>query len=138
MWLDTTTNERITLWREFRDKLEKSKTPFEDVQELWNTAPRTTKGLDPWNSQQWNSPWELLAENRFCPVSIPLMMGWTMKLTTRFTQENILIKTIVDHSNERVYNVIHIQETVLNVDNKVINIRDVPSDWFTQFQTEIR
>jgi hypothetical protein len=65
------------------------------------------------------------------------MMGWTLKLTTRFSKENILIKTIVDRSKERVYNTLHIQQTVLNVDNKVVNIKDLPEDWFIQFQTEI-
>ena len=137
MWLETTTDERISLWREFRNNLETSSTPFEDVQEFWKSAPRTTRGLDPWNSQLWLSPWELLEENRFCPVAIPLMMGWTLKLTTRFSKENILIKTIVDRSKERVYNTLHIQQTVLNVDNKVVNIKDLPEDWFIQFQTEI-
>ena len=138
MFLNTTVDERISLWRKFRDELETSLTPFEDTQSLWNTAPVTTRGLDPWDSQQWMSPWELLEENRFCPVGIALMIGSTLKLTTRFSTENILIKTIVDREQEMLYNAIYVQDKVLNINGKVCEIKDIPADWFIQFQHEIK
>jgi len=138
MFLNTTVEERISRWRKFRDELETSLTPFEDTQVLWNTAPVTTRGLDPWDSQHWMTPWELLEENRFCPVGIALMIGSTLKLTTRFSTENILIKTIVDREQEMLYNAIYVQDKVLNINGKVCELKDIPADWFIQFQHEIK
>ena len=121
-FIETSVDSRITQWRDFRTQLEVSKDPLQETQDLWNNAPVINRYLDPWDSQQWPTPWELLKENRFCPVAIPLMIGWTLKLTTRFTKEPVLIKISIDHKTKRVYNLVQVSDTIIDWENNMVCI----------------
>jgi len=138
MFIDTDLESRIFEWRKFREQLEVSKTPYQDTVTLWGQAPRIDRLLEPWDSQRWPTPWELLKENRYCPIAIPLMMGWTLKLTTRFSTDNILIKICIDHNNQRYYNIVEVDNYVLNYKNDVVVRKDdLPSSLLTQYHTEL-
>ena len=122
MFLDTDVNERITQWREFRNTLEECNDPYTRTLEFWKQAPRIDKYLNQYNSQEWPTPWEVLKENRFCPVAIPLMIGWTMKLTTRFTKVPVLIKISIDIRTQRYYNLVQVENTIIDYENNIICI----------------
>ena len=122
MFLDTNVDERITQWREFRNTLEECNKPFHRTLEFWEKAPVTIKYLNQHNSQEWPTPWELLKENRFCPVAIPLMIGWTLKLTTRFTEVPVLIKISIDIKSQRYYNLVEVENTIIDYENNSIVI----------------
>lgn len=136
-FIETSVDSRITQWRDFRTQLEVSKDPLQETQDLWNNAPVINRYLDPWDSQQWPTPWELLKENRFCPVGIPLMMGWTLKLTTRFSQAPVLIKISIDHTEQRYYNLCYVGDKVLNYTNKVVDAKELTDNLIVQFQQEL-
>ena len=133
MFLESTVEQRISQWREFRENLSQSDSPLQDVVDLWRTAPRIDRHLDPWQSQRWPTPWELLEENRFCPVSMPLMMGYTLKLSTHFSDKDILIKTFIDHSSQRYYTCIIIDDKVLNYTDRVCSVDELPSSLICQY-----
>ena len=137
MFLDTTTEQRITHWREFRENLTQSTTPLQDIVDLWKTAPVTERKLDPWSSQRWPTPWELLEENRFCPVAIPLMMGWTAKLSTRLSTSDVLIKLYIDHTEQRYYNVCMVDNNLLNYKQEVVKIEDLQGTMHCQYSTDL-
>jgi hypothetical protein len=122
MFVDTNLDERITLWREFRNTLEDCIDPTTKCLEFWQHAPRTDKYLNRFNSQEWPTPWEILKENRYCPVAIPLMIGWTMKLTTRFTKAPVLIKISIDIKSQRYYNLVEVENTIIDYENNSIVI----------------
>ena len=122
MFLDTNVDKRITIWREFRNTLESCTNPYQRTLEFWQQAPVTEKYLNQYNSQQWPTPWELLKENRFCPVAIPLMIGWTLKLTTRFTKVPVLIKISIDIKSQRYYNLVEVENTIIDYENNSIVI----------------
>ena len=122
MFLDTNVEERITQWRDFRNTLEDCKDPFTKTLEFWNKAPRIDKYINQYNSQEWPTPWEVLKENRFCPVAIPLMIGWTMKLTTRFIKVPVLIKISIDIRTQRYYNLVQVENTIIDYENNSICI----------------
>jgi len=122
MFLDTNVEERITQWRKFRDTLEECNDPYTRTLEFWKQAPRIDKYLNQYNSQEWPTPWEVLKENRFCPVAIPLMIGWTMKLTTRFTKVPVLIKISIDIRTQRYYNLVQVENTIIDYENNIICI----------------
>lgn len=128
MFLDTNTDERITQWRTFRDTLEECTDPYKASLEFWKTAPVTDKYLNPFNSQQWPTPWELIKENRYCPVGIPLMIGHTLKLTTRFTKTSVLIKIYIDHTTKRYYNLVKVYDNIIDYENNSICISSELSD----------
>ena len=122
MFLDTDTHERITQWREFRNTLEECEDPFRRTLKFWERAPVTNKHLNQHNSQEWPTPWELLKQNRFCPVGIPLMIGYSLKLTTRFSQVPVLIKISIDIKSQRYYNLVEVENTIIDYENRSIVI----------------
>lgn len=137
-FIETSVDSRITQWREFRKQLEVSKDPFQETQDLWNSAPVINRYLDPWDSQRWPTPWELLQENRFCPVAIPLMMGWTLKLTTKFSETPVLIKISIDHTEQRYYNLCYVGDKVLNYNSqRVVDVTELTDNLVVQFQQEL-
>ena len=120
MFLDTNVDERITLWREFRNTLNGCNDPYTKTLEFWKQAPVKEKYLNQYNSQEWPTPWELLKENRYCPVGIPLMIGYTLKLTTRFTNVPVLIKISIDIKTQRYYNLVEVENTIIDYENNSI------------------
>lgn len=137
-FIDTSIDSRLTQWREFRTQLEVSKDPLQEVQDLWRSAPIVNKYLETWNVQHWPTPWELLKENRFCPIAIPLMMGWTLKLTERFKKDDVLIKICIDHTTQMYYNITVISNTVLNYEtNKAVSMEMLPDSLHVQYQRQL-
>ena len=77
-------NDRLAAWKQFRNNLESSETPFLDVAELWSRAPFVSPYLDPKNSTEWPDPWHLVLDLRLDDLAIALGMLYTIKLTQRF------------------------------------------------------
>jgi hypothetical protein len=81
---DTFETDRLTKWRQFRDSLELSDTPFEDVAEFWSRAPFVNQYLNPFDTTDWPDPWKLILDGKFDDLAISLGMLYTIKLTERF------------------------------------------------------
>lgn len=77
-------DDRIKIWKEFRDVLETSNTPFQDIAEFWSLAPFVNPYLDPQNPSEWPDPWHLILEGKYDDLAISLGMLYTLKLTQRF------------------------------------------------------
>ena len=84
---------RLARWREFRDNLETSQTPFQDVAELWARAPLVNPYLDPDRSDLWPDAWHLILDDRYDDLAICLGMLYTLKLTQRFMDADFEIHT---------------------------------------------
>ena len=81
---DASSNERLAKWKQFRDTLENSNSPLEDVAEFWSHAPFVSNFLDPQNPNSWPDPWHLIIDGRFDDLAIALGMLYTLQLTQRF------------------------------------------------------
>ena len=79
-------NDRLVAWKEFRDSLESSSHPLEDVAELWSHTPFVSSYLDPQNPAEWPDPWHLILDGKFDELAIALGMLYTIKLTDRFME----------------------------------------------------
>lgn len=77
-------NERLTEWKRFRDHLEQSPSPFQDLAIFWSQAPFVNQYLDDTDSSKWPDPWHLILDNKFDNLAIALGMLYTVKLTRRF------------------------------------------------------
>jgi hypothetical protein len=86
-------NDRLTHWKEFRDSLETSDTPLEDVAILWSRAPFVSPYLNPTNPTEWPDPWHLILDGKFDDLAICLGMLYTIKLTHRFIDARCEIHT---------------------------------------------
>ena len=76
--------DRLTEWKRFRDSIETSDTPFEDVALFWSRAPFVSPYLNYQNSNEWPDPWHLILDNRLDDLAITLGILYTIKLTQRF------------------------------------------------------
>ena len=138
MFLDTDVDERISLWRKFREILETHPEPLKATLDFWKDAPAMHKDLEPFNSQAWPTPWELISKNRYCPVAIPLMIAWTLKLTTRFSETPVSIKISIDHTTKMYYNLVFVDDYVINpVDDCVVRTDELDSNIVCQNVVEI-
>jgi hypothetical protein len=81
-------NERLTKWKQFRDSLEISNDPMDDVAKLWSHAPFVNPFLDPQQPTTWPDPWHLVIDGKLDDLAICLGMLYTIKLTQRFIDTN--------------------------------------------------
>ncbi len=127
---DLDPDSRISAWSEFRSKLNHSDTPLEDVIEFWQAAPFTpyNKNVDPFNRYSWPTPWEIIIDNKYDDFTKALMMSWTLKLTDKFKNSRIEIKTYTDEQNNRMYNLVVVDDKhVINyVDNSLTGTESLP------------
>lgn len=67
------------------------------------------------------------------------MMGYTLLLTERFKNSQIIIKTLVDNDQNKLYNVIYIDNTwVLNYkDFEPVSIKNIPESLRLENQVEL-
>jgi hypothetical protein len=105
--------ERIRLWKDFRNSLETSADPFTEVLEFWRFAPLSSMQADPFDSDTWPNPWEMIEENIYCEFVKILAICYTLQLTDRFSQSHFEIHIAVDKEEQQmVY--------LLFVDNQAI------------------
>ncbi len=86
-------NDRLTAWRQFRDNLEISNTPFDDVAEFWSHAPFVGLYLNPNDPSKWPDPWHLVLDLHLDDLAICLGMLYTLQLTRRFMDTDYEIHT---------------------------------------------
>ena len=120
-------NDRLTAWKQFRDSLEVSDTPFGDVAMLWSRAPFVSPYLDPQNPSEWPDPWHLVLDSRLDNLAIALGMLYTIKLTQRFMNVKCEIHTsTLPNEKEPSFLLIVDGEHVLNFEyGCAVNIKDL-------------
>lgn len=108
-------NDRLIKWKQFRDSIETSQTPLEDVVHLWSRAPFVSPYLNPLTPDLWPDPWHLVLDSKLDELAITLGMLYTLKLTQRFIESRFEIH--MSTSKENKYN-----QYFLVVDNHVLNL----------------
>ena len=127
MVFDQYGTDRLASWKEFRDSLETSDHPLEDVAELWAHAPFVSPYLDPQNPTEWPDPWHLILDLRLDDLAIALGMLYTIKLTHRFIDTKCEIHTsMLPNKKEPSYMLIVDDKHVLNLEYKsVVGIEEL-------------
>lgn len=112
---------RLAAWRQFRDSLESSKTPFEDIIDFWSKALFVNDYLNQKSPNTWPDPWKLILDGKFDRLGLALAMLYTIKLTERFSQTSGEIYTSLSLKNQKTNFVVVIgNETALNLEYKEI------------------
>lgn len=114
--------DRLTEWRNFRDQLETSTTPFNDVAELWANAPFVSPYLDPKSPKTWPDPWHLVIDNRLDDLAITLGMLYTLSLTERFKAAEFEVREIDERDPHYILLVNH--HDILNLEYRRVTTID--------------
>lgn len=134
-------DDRLSSWAQFRDSLNNKSEPLADVWEFWKQAPFIPYNhkVDPFHQRSWPSPWEIIVENKYDDFTKAIMIGWTLKLTKKFQNTKIEIKTIVDNQKNTHYNIVCVDdEWVINYsDNGPISTKDLPSSFLLENLIEL-
>lgn len=134
MVFDQHGTDRIAAWKEFRDSLETSNHPLEDVAELWSHAPFVSPYLDPQKPNEWPDPWHLILDLRLDNLAIALGMLYTIKLTHRFIDVECEIHTsVTPEEKDPLYFLIVDKKYVLNLEYKTV----VSADSLKKLQTKL-
>lgn len=126
-------NDRLIKWKQFRDSVETSQTPLEDVVHLWSRAPFVSPYLNPLTPDLWPDPWHLVLDSKLDELAITLGMLYTLKLTQRFIESRFEIH--MSTAKENRYN-----QYFLVVDNHVLNLEYgcvLPASRVESLQTSI-
>lgn len=112
---DSHGTDRLHKWKQFRNTLETSDQPWQDVAELWCHAPFVSAYLDPHAAHNWPDPWHLILDGRLDDLAIVLGMLYTIKLTQRFIDTPCEIHmTMSSNDNAPQYLLLIGTDTVLN------------------------
>jgi hypothetical protein len=134
-------DSRLTEWIDHRKQLDEVEDPLQEVWDFWHLAPFIphNRNIDPYFQKSWPSPWEIIEENKYDDFTKALMIGWTLKLTKKFKNSKIELKTFIDQSKTREYNLIYVDEQwVINYnDNGPINADNVPESFRLENLVEV-
>ena len=112
---DLRTEERLQAWRDFRNSIEVSDTPLQDVDQFWAKAPYSSKVIDPYYVASWPDPWKLVINNHYDLLAITLGMCYTLTLTARFNGVKCELYTSVDSKEDPRYMCVVDNKHVLNL-----------------------
>lgn len=110
-------DERLSDWSEFRKNLDTLDNPLTELAEFWSNAPLVIHNhkVDPYNSKSWPTPWELIVENKYDDFTLALMIAYTLKLTRKYNNDKIEVRTMVDSTKTKLYNLVYVNDVdVLN------------------------
>lgn len=117
--------ERLKLWSQFRQELETSHDPFNDVIRFYQEAPSSRLQVNPWDPVTWPNPWELLNENLYCDFSRVLGMCYSLQLTDRFKTSDFEIHICTFDNLGYVY-LLFVDNMVLGYEeNQVVNKKEI-------------
>lgn len=129
MIFDKQYEERLAIWRSFRNTLDKAEDPLQEVINLYNSAPVCSIHTDPWSPEMWPNPWELLEENKYCEFCKVLGMCYSLQLTDRFSDYDFEIHIGVDTETTDYRYLLIVDNKVINYEStRYININELPKN----------
>lgn len=107
--------QRLALWRSFREGLETASDPIQDTIDFYKRSPQVNLAADPYTPSTWPDPWETVKENSYCKFVKLLATCYTLQLTDRFSQSRFEIH--ITHDRER-----STTDYLLFVDDRVVGL----------------
>jgi len=96
-WNNIPPSERLILWKSFRNSLNNSNSPIEEIAEFFSSVPIGLRSVDYYDSTTWSTPWEILYHGTFCKSSVALMIYYTATLLPgNYNPEVVLINDGTD------------------------------------------
>jgi hypothetical protein len=105
--------QRLLIWREFRDSLETADDPIQETINFYDRAPECLIAADPFTPSSWPTAWELLEENNYCAFVKILAICYTLQLTDVLSQASYEIHITRDFKNSSTYYLLYVDERVI-------------------------
>lgn len=123
--------ERLSVWSSFRDSLEESNDPLQDVIDFYQQAPYVSMHTDPYDKNAWPSAWELLDENRYCDFCRVLAYYYSLQLTERFKDSKFEIH--INTTKDQTFYTLIVDDMVLGYkENKAVDLKEIPLEFKSQ------
>jgi hypothetical protein len=129
---DIQTQSLFSAWYKLRQTLEYTEDPLNLVADFFDQLPKVKLYTDPYNSDTWPTPWELISENEYCPFNQILGICYTIQLTERFKKCHPKINVAIDLINKTVYYLLFIEDKVYGYDEGWIDVSKIPKSLKTQ------
>ena len=133
--------DRLSTWVQLRQNLTTSLDPLQDIALYWSQTRLIpfNHSVDPYNQNAWPTPWEILEQDRYDDLTLAIMIGYTIKLTNRLSDSVVEIKSMVDSSRTRLYNLVYVDnKRVLNYDRlTVVDSKDIPDSFLLENLVEL-
>jgi len=110
---NNTYEARLAEWSSFRQSLESSNDPIQDVIDYYKQVPVVSIHTDPYDMSSWPDPWQLIKENNYCEFTKILAIYYTLKLSEHFSQCRFEIHIVLDEKESSL-------RYLLFVDNQAI------------------
>ena len=107
---------KLVNWTRFREQLEVSLNPFQDVIDYYNKIPTASLQTDPYTPSTWPTPWELINENMYCDFCRVLGMCYSLQLTDRFSSDKFEIHIGINSQKSEHYYLLVVGDRVLGFD----------------------
>lgn len=140
---DQSVDDRLSNWSQHRRELDQmsSDDAIEMVWEYWKDAPFVpyNRSVDPYYPYSWPTPWEIIADNVYDDFTKALMIGWTLKLTKKFHDSQIEIRTFVDKEKHTQYNIVCVDDRwAINYnDNGPVSVDKIQDSFFLENLIEL-
>ena len=130
---------RLSKWRIFRQALNTHNTydVCETVVQWWKMAPISSWTIDPVNSNQWPTPWEMLHQGDFCDNSLALGMAYTIYYANPDIKNELIYVTCIGRSFQRLCALID-NKHLLNFDHGSISTLPDTETCSVTYRTEIK
>lgn len=116
--------DRLLYWTMFRDSLDKSQTPLQDVNKKYKDLELESQRYNPWDQTDWPTPWALIFENRYCAFLKALGIGYSLKLTETFKDKTTQLLIVKDKELQTRYLCV-VDNHVLGLDDDVCMKNDI-------------
>jgi len=127
--------ERLVLWRQFRETLEFSEDPIQDAIDFYSCVPLMNIAADPYTPSTWPDPWELLEENNYCPFVKILAICYTLQLTDCFSKQNFEIHILHDNENSQTHYVLFVGDRVVGYTGDThVHRSEIPKNSHSELQ----
>jgi hypothetical protein len=122
-------DKRLSEWAELRKEISSSDNPYDVLAEFWSRAPVIVHNhiINPYEPDNWPTPWEIIYENKYDDFTLALMISYTLKLSDRYKNSCVEIRTMVDSNQTRLYNLVYVDgKDVLNyIPNSAVQAEEI-------------
>tara|TARA_B110000881_G_scaffold188174_1_gene177980 strand:+ start:94 stop:519 length:426 start_codon:yes stop_codon:yes gene_type:complete len=110
--------DRLIVWRQFRNGLESAQDPIQEAIDYYNQAPYCLIAADPFTPSSWPTAWEIIEENNYCPFVKILAICYTLQLTDVLSKAEYEIHITRDREKSATYYLLYVDDNVIGFDTE--------------------